>query len=141
MTLKVENPNNAALRLAILAGGDLLVMLVLIGWGRSEHALSAFDIGATLFTAAPFIIGWFLVTPWFGLFRADISQNWRRLLPRLLLAWAIGGPLALALRALFLGRFSPLIFALVLMGTTTPAMLLWRLAYAWWAGRPEESRP
>ena len=129
----------SASRLAVLITGDLLVLLLLIGWGRSHHTLSIADIGAWLFTAAPFIIGWFVVTPWFGLFRAEVNRTWQKLAPRLLLAWAIGGPLALVLRALFLGRSIPggiiPVFALVLMGTTTTAMLVWRLVYIWWNNR------
>jgi hypothetical protein len=97
------------------------------------------DIKALLTAAAPFIVAWFLVTPWFGLFRAEVSQNWRKLLPRLLIAWTIGGPLALVLRALFLGRSIPggIIpsFAVVALGFTTLFMLVWRLCYIWWVKR------
>jgi hypothetical protein len=97
------------------------------------------DIVGDLATAAPFLLGWFLVTPWFGLFRAEVSQNWRKLVPRLLPAWAIGGLLALVLRNLFLGR--PLIngiiltFAVIMLGGSTIFMLAWRLGYMWWIHR------
>jgi hypothetical protein len=134
-----KQESSAAGRLAILIAGDLLVLLVVIGWGRSRHALPISDVSAWLFTAAPFIIAWFAVIPWFGLFRAEVSQSWPRLVPRLLLAWVIGVLLAVVLRALFLGRSIPggiiPVFALVMLGTTTPAMLVWRLGYCWWANR------
>ena len=123
----------------ILVIGDVLVLLLFAWVGRRSHSLSVLDIKALLTTAAPFIVAWFMVTPWFGLFKAEVSQNWRKLLPRLLIAWAIGGPLALVLRALFLGRAIPggIIpsFAFVALGFTTLFMLIWRLGYVWWANR------
>jgi hypothetical protein len=124
----------------ILALGDLIALLLFVGLGRRSHALSLTDLSATLATTLPFLAAWFLVSPWFGLFRAGISQNWRRLLPRLLLAWVvIGCPLALILRALWLGRAIPggipLTFALVTLAVTTLFLLIWRLGYALWAAR------
>lgn len=132
--------NSSPQRLVWLIGGDILVMLLFTWVGRSRHTLSTTDITAGLTTAAPFIISWFLITPWFGLFRADVSQNWRKLVPRLLLAWVIiGGPLAIVLRALFLGRPIPgginLTFAWVSLAFTTLFMLIWRLGYIWWVNR------
>ncbi len=131
--------NPLARRVVWLIGGDLLTMLIFVWVGRSRHGLSITDMTATLTTAAPFVVGWFLITPWFGLFRAEVSQNWRKLVPRLLLAWAIGGPLALVLRALFLGRPIPAgiipIFALATLSITTFFMLIWRLGYSWWVNR------
>ena len=133
-------PTPSAARVLILIVGDVLVMLLFAWVGRRSHSLPAFDIGAWLTAAAPFIVAWFLVTPWFGLFRAEVSQHWRQLLPRLLIAWAIiGGPLALVLRALFLGRPIPAgiipSFAVVALGFTTLFILAWRLGYIWWVNR------
>ena len=131
--------NTSPNRIIILVVGDFLVLLLFAWVGRSSHSLSILDIKAIIVTAAPFMIGWFLVTPWFGLFSADVSQNWRKLVPRLLIAWAIGGSLALVLRALYLGRPIPggiiPTFALVALGFTTLFMLIWRLAYIWWVNR------
>lgn len=122
--------------LIVLVIGDLVAMFVIILVGRVSHAFSAADLAGGLWVAAPFLISWFLVTPWFGLFRPAASLHWRSLVPRLLLAWCvIGLPLAMVLRALFLGRSIPdgivPIFALVMLGTTTVTMLLWRLIYIW----------
>ncbi len=131
-----DNPAN---RVIILVIGDLLTLLLFAWIGRSNHALSVTDVGAIIATAAPFVMSWFVVTPWFGLFSAEVSQNWRKLAPRLLLAWVIGAPLALIVRALWLGRSIPAglhpTFGLVAFGFTTLFMLVWRLAYCWWANR------
>lgn len=122
--------------LVLLVIGDLVVMFLTVLAGRVSHAFSAADLRGGLWAAAPFIISWFLVTPWFGLFRPAVSLHWRNLTLRLLLAWClIGIPLAMVLRALFLGRSIPggivPVFALVMLGTTTVTMLVWRLVYIW----------
>jgi hypothetical protein len=137
---KVETQNNAlAQRLALLIGGDLLVLLLFTWVGRSSHSLSGTDIFAGLATAAPFIISWFLIAPWFGLFQVEVSQTWRKLVPRLLLVWLIGGPLAGLLRALFLGRPIPEgivpTFVVITMIVASLFMLVWRLGYIWWVNR------
>jgi len=138
------NPKNKTYRpVLILALGDLIALLLFVGLGRRNHSLAIADISATLATTVPFLVSWFLITPWFGLFRAEVSQNWRKLLPRLLLAWVvIGCPLALILRALWLGRAIPggipPAFAAVTLGVTTLFLLIWRISYAAWAApRPK----
>lgn len=140
-----KSVHNPAHRVIILVIGDLLTLLLFAWIGRRSHALSATDIGAIIKTAAPFVISWFVVTPWFGLYSLEVSQNWRKWLPRLLIAWLIGAPLALILRALWLDRSIPgglnPTFALVAFGFTTLFLLIWRLAYSWWANRDTETRP
>ena len=132
-------PPPLANRLAVLIGGDVLVLLLFIWFGRGSHNFPITDVMGGLFAAAPFIISWFLIAPWFGLFRAEVSQVWRKLVPRLLLAWLICGPLAAVLRALFLGRPLPggiiPIFVLVTTVVGCLLMLAWRLAYLWGANR------
>jgi hypothetical protein len=122
--------------LVILGAGDLLVILSFVWIGRSSHSLSVADVVAGLTTALPFIIGWFLITPWFGLYRSEIRQSWRKWVPRFLAAWAIAGPLSLVLRALFLGRplSSSIIpgFATIALGYIGFVVLAWRLGYIWW---------
>jgi hypothetical protein len=124
---------------AILVAGDLLVILSFVWIGRSSHSLAINDILAGLSTALPFILSWFLITPWFGIYLTDVAQDWRKLVPRLLLAWAVAGPVALVLRALVLGRPVPggiiPIFAMVSLGYIGLVALVWRLAYIWWVNR------
>ena len=124
---------------AILIGGDLLVIISFVLIGRSSHSLSTTDIVADLTTALPFIIAWLLVTPWFGIYKSDVGQSWRKLVPRLIPAWAIAVPVGLVLRAVFLGRPIPggiiPTFALISMTYIGLVTLIWRLAYIWWINR------
>jgi hypothetical protein len=136
---KTETQTTSLNRLAVLIGGDLLVLFLFIWVGRSSHSLPGTDIVAGLTTAAPFVISWFVLAPWFGLFRAEVSQTWPKFVPRLLGVWLIGGPVAGLLRALFLGRPIPEgiipIFVVVTMLVGSLFMLVWRLGYSWWARR------
>ena len=120
----------------ILIIGDVLVLLSFVWIGRDSHNLSTVDIAAGLFTALPFIIGWFLITPWFGIYKEAISQSWRKLVPRLLPAWVVAAPVTLILRALFLGRPVPAgiipTFALVSFIYIGLVALVWRLVYMGW---------
>jgi hypothetical protein len=131
-----ESPSNNKI---ILIVGDFLVMLLFVLVGRSSHSLLNADIQALMLTAAPFLFGWFIVTPWFGLFTAAVSLDWQALLPRLIISWAIGGTLALILRTLLLGRPVPAgiipSFAIAAMGFSTLFMVIWRLGYLWWMRR------
>ena len=125
------------MRIIWLGLGDILALLIFVWIGRRNHALSVIDGFAILQTVAPFVLSWFLVTPWFGLFQTTVSLSWRKLLPRLLLAWVfIGGPLGLVLRNIFLDRppVSGIIpsFALITLSITTIFLIGWRLGYIWW---------
>jgi hypothetical protein len=127
-------------RLIWLVLGDVAVFLLFVLIGRSNHSLSLSDVGALLSTAMPFAVGWFVVAPWFGLFRVEINRAWQQMLPRLLGAWLVlGGPLGLVLWAWLRGRAIPggiiPTFAFVTIGIITAFLVIWRLAYSWWLQR------
>ncbi len=123
--------------------GDALALLLFVLIGRRSHALLVADPIALALTAGPFLVGWFAVSPWFGLFRADVSRNWRRLLLRLPVASVVGGALALVLRAWLRGQAVsgiPVSFVVAGLGFSTLFLLVWRLGYVWWAGRQANRR-
>ncbi|MCB0190919.1 MAG: DUF3054 domain-containing protein [Anaerolineae bacterium] len=134
--------NASTQKLVALIVGDLLVILSFVWIGRSSHSLSLTDIAASLSTALPFVLGWFLIMPWFGIYNAEISDDTKKLIPRLILGWLIAGFVALNLRALFLGR--PIItgilptFAIVSMGYIGLVAIVWRLVSVWWMHRRQE---
>jgi hypothetical protein len=139
----ITRPTPLLWRLLLLIGGDGLVFCLFVLLGRGNHRLPLNDLGAMLFTAAPFIIGWFAIAPWFGLFNETVNRSWSKLLPRFFIAWGLlGGPLSLALWALFRGRAIPdgIIpgFATVTMIITTLLLLVWRVAYSWWLKRASD---
>ncbi|KAL9447045.1 hypothetical protein AB3S75_014667 [Citrus x aurantiifolia] len=83
-------------RVALLAGGDVLALLLFSAIGRFNHALSVFDFD-TLRTADPFIAGWFLSAYFLGGYAED-GRGMNGLSKAVVAAtksWAAGVPVSL----------------------------------------------
>ena len=120
-------------RSALLAVGDALAFMIFAALGRASHSEAA-GIAAILQvaeTAAPFAIGWFVVAPFAGTYRADIASRPRQMLERSALAWLLAWPIGLLLRALIRQTSIPLSFALVTLITNMLILLGWRGLFAW----------
>lgn len=132
-------------RVAALVVGDAVSFLVFAGIGRNQHGETS-GLGALLeiaLTAAPFALGWFLVSPWLGAFRRKLTTGVGRMLARTELAWLAAFPVALVLRLvldpqhLSLGQIAA--FAAVILCVNALFLGVWRGAFAlvaaWWARR------
>jgi hypothetical protein len=120
-------------RSALLAVGDALAFMIFAALGRASHSEAA-GFAAILQvaeTAAPFAIGWFVVAPFAGTYRADIASRPRQMLERSALAWLLAWPIGLLLRALIRQTTIPLSFALVTLITNLLILLGWRGLFAW----------
>lgn len=112
--------------------GDTLAILLFAIIGRQSHNLASTDssgLVAAFMTAAPFIVGWLLIAPWFKAFHPPAWASPRQAVITVLKAFVpayVGGAL---LRALFLGRLSPLTFYLVTAAVILAFLLGWRLIY------------
>jgi len=114
--------------------GDLLAiaLVTVIGFathGQTELAL----LPRMLTTFLPVSAAWFLVAPFLGLFRPDITANPRQLW-RPFLAMVFAGPLAALLRAFLLNTVVIPIFAVVLSGSAGLGMIVWRAIW-WWLNK------
>ena len=126
-----------ARRIAILVAGDLVAFNVVTAIGLLSHGeLTGFDaLGQVVLVAAPFAIGWFLIAPFAGVFRADIAGQPRRILPRAALAWLIALPIGLLLWSLIRQKPVQPAFAVVTFITNLIVLLGWRGVFAWLAAR------
>ena len=126
-----------ARRVAILVAGDLVAFNVVTAIGLLSHGeLTGFDaLGQVVIVAAPFAIGWFLIAPFAGVFRADIAGQPRRILPRVALAWLIALPIGLLLWSLIRQKPVQPAFAVVTFITNLIVLLGWRGVFAWLAAR------
>jgi hypothetical protein len=113
----------------ILILGDLLALgvITLIGFAtHGEMGLSYLPRMAAAFF--PISAAWFILAPWFGLFRNEIVKNahqlWR---PALVLCFA--GPLAALLRGIILASPVIPIFVVVLSLTSALGLIVWRFVY------------
>lgn len=114
----------------ILIFGDIiaLVAITLIGFANHNELLT-FPIGRIMATFLPLLAGWFLIAPWLGLFKPEITSNPRQLW-RPVLAMLLAAPLAGLLRALMLNSIVIPLFVLILGGSAALGMLVWRVL--WW---------
>lgn len=124
-------------RLALLAGGDLLVLLVFVLVGRSSHQ-EAESAAGVVRVAAPFVVAWFVVGAILGAFgrRGSAATTApRRLLARTGLSWLVACPAALGLRALGEGHGIPPAFGIIAFVFNGVLLLGWRGVVSWLAWR------
>ncbi len=135
--LKEPSP---AVRIATLAIGDAIVFCIFAAIGRNSHGeASGFAaIPQILWTAAPFAIGWFLVSPFIGVYRRELADQPKAMAMRTALAWLLSWPVGLVLRWLFVDRLKNpptsagdfTAFATVTFLFNMVVLLVWRVPYA-----------
>ncbi|XP_022772930.1 uncharacterized protein LOC111315471 isoform X2 [Durio zibethinus] len=114
-------------RVALLAGGDVLALVLFSAIGRYNHGLHIFAMD-TLRTADPFMAGWFLSAYFVGGYGED-GRGANGLSKAIIAAaksWGLGIPLGLIIRAATSGHIPPYTFVLVTMGSTSVLLIGWR---------------
>jgi len=115
-------------RVAALAVGDLIVFLLFSATGRSNHA-EAVSLSSVVMTAAPFIIAWFVISPFLGAFGRQGSAVTTRpvpLLQRTAIAWIVAWAVALLLRRFVFEGDIPPAFIIVALLVNGVLLLGWR---------------
>lgn len=115
--------------------GDILAIAIVTIIGFATHGEVGLSyVPRMLTTFLPLLAGWFITSPWLGLFETEASlrpdQLWRSVLAAILSA-----PLAATLRGFMLGTSILPIFVLVLAGSFALGMLAWRALALWLARR------
>ncbi len=115
--------------------GDILAIALLTVIGFASHGetgLSFLPRMATTFF--PLLVGWFLVSPWLGLFDEQTVRD-RRLFWRPALAMIFAAPMATILRAALLNGAALPLFTLILGSTGALGMVIWRGLYLFFTRR------
>ncbi|WIG57428.1 MAG: hypothetical protein OJF49_000172 [Ktedonobacterales bacterium] len=121
-------------RIALLVVGDALSFLVFATVGRDTHSEAAgiTALGRTIWTAFPFALGWFIVSPWLGAFARKHTGTVGKMLFRTEIAWVCAWPVALVLRFwLSADHKMPLSFAIVILLANALFLGLWRSTFAY----------
>jgi hypothetical protein len=115
--------------LAILIAGDIgaFLLFAILGLRNHEASLTA-DV--FLRTVAPLMLAWFLIAPWFGAFKRDLTVSPVRIVLMLLPAWLVAASVGLLVRSLVFDRPLILSFALVVLVLQGAMLLVWRAVYA-----------
>ncbi|NNJ09259.1 DUF3054 domain-containing protein [Chloroflexales bacterium ZM16-3] len=124
-------------RMAALVGGDVVALMVFAAIGRGSHGEAAGlgAIGEVAQTAAPFVIGWLVTSPWLGAFNLKATDAPVKMLRTTALSWCAAVVAGSLLRALFIGRFSPFSFYVVTFIAALLIMSGWRGLFALWESR------
>lgn len=120
-------------RIAVLVVGDAIAFLVFAAIGRGSHgeASGLAAIPQIALTALPFAAAWFVIAPFVGAFRRDLTADPRKMAKRTVLAWLLSWPVAMALRGIFVDHgIPPLTFAIITLVFNTGILLVWRWPYA-----------
>jgi len=115
----------------IIILGDLLAiaLVTIIGFATHGEADTSF-LPRMAAAFIPLTLSWFLLAPWFGLFRPEITSDLKQLW-RPALAMIFAGPLAVVLRGLILNSAIIPIFGVVLSATSALGLMAWRGIYIW----------
>lgn len=119
-------------RTAALAAGDLVALVIFAALGRRSHGEAA-GLGAALElarTALPFVVGWFAVAPFAGAFDPRRTAGVGPMLRATLLGWAGGLGVGAVVRALLIGRLSPVSFYVVTFIVALALLGAWRGIFA-----------
>lgn len=114
-------------QVGLLAGGDVLCLLIFSAIGRFSHGFAVVDL-ETLRTADPFIAGWFLGAYFLGGYADDGKglNGTSKAVVAAAKSWAVGIPLGILIRAATSGHIPPAAFILVTLGSTGILLIGWR---------------
>lgn len=125
----------------LLLAGDLLALFLFVLAGQWEHRL----VGPTWLWPAvrstlPFALVWLVVSAILRLYSPAAMADWLPLVGRALHAWLLAAPLALLVRALWLGRATiPTLFLAATLGFGALFLTGWRLLFSLVSRRRERN--
>ncbi len=123
------------MRIISLVVGDILCFLIFVSLGSNSHG-EGVSIFRSFWLAIPFVAAWFVVSPFAGAYRLEITYKPSKMLLRTLLAWVVTWPVAMAFRWFIVERLSPvpwqnfLSFSLVVLIANTILLSIWRGPFA-----------
>lgn len=114
-----------------LVTGDIITLAFITIIGFATHGETDLSfLPRMLTTFIPLLIGWFLVAPWLELFDIKTVTTLRQLW-RIPLAMLLAAPLTSILRAVLLNSIALPLFTLILGGSATIGMFVWRSIWVW----------
>ena len=124
----------ARARIPALVIGDAAVFLLFAVVGRQAHH-ETLGPGDVALTTVPFALGWFLVAPLVGAYRARATATPGAMVRRTELAWLGAWPVTLALRWAFAGSVPEVAFATIILVANAVFLGVWRGVFAFMLAR------
>lgn len=105
-TMEPRSARQGRLRLVFLVIGDILCFLLFVSLGSNAHGKGVHPL-YSLWLSVPFLLAWFLISPFVGAFRARLFARPVKMLGGTALAWVATWPVAMGLRWLLIERVDP----------------------------------
>lgn len=111
-----------------LALGDFFALLLFAAIGRSNHE-EGLNIIEILGTAGPFLLSYFIISPFLGAFNRNATASMGQVPVSLLPGWGVAMIGALSLRGFLKGAVPPTPFIIVSLVATFVLLATWRCLY------------
>ncbi len=115
----------------ILIVGDTLTLLITVAIGFQSHETLSIFLQRFAFTFFPWTLAWIFVAPRFGLFEIPQLKLGKQSV-QVVLAMLLVSPLAVVLRAAWLGSAALPLFALIMGASSALALIVWRTIFIKW---------
>lgn len=121
-------------RIILLVIGDGIVFLIFAAVGRRSHgeAASISSFLQVVGTAAPFALGWFMISPIVGAYHRRQTTGVRKMAQWTALSWLAAWPVALLFRGVAVDHaVPPRTFMLISLISNMLFLEIWRTLFAW----------
>lgn len=112
----------------VLFLGDIITLAIVTIIGFASHGTADTAGARMLTTFVPLVVAWFLVAPFFQVYKIENALIGRQLW-RPVWAMVIAAPLAAWLRGMMLGSPILPVFVVILGGASVVAIMVWRVLF------------
>ncbi|MBR61864.1 MAG: hypothetical protein CL904_04305 [Dehalococcoidia bacterium] len=113
--------------ITIMALGEICVFTLFVILGEVEHGVTIRQ--SFIRTALPFLICWFVISPWLGSYKMSTFYSVKQTIWRIPLTWILCGFIAIITRFILTDRPLEMNFVIVSIAVQGLAIIAWRAMF------------
>ena len=113
--------------ITIVALGEICIIILFVILGKYEHGVSIRQSFTR--TALPFLICWFVISPWLGSYKMSTLYGFKQTIWRISLTWILCGFIAIIARFVLTDRPLVMNFVVVSIAVQGLALIAWRVMF------------
>ncbi len=113
--------------ITIVALGEICIIILFVILGKYEHGVSIRQ--SFIRTALPFLICWFVISPWLGSYKMSTVYGLKQTIWRIPLIWTLCGLIAIIARFVLTDRPLVISFIVVSIAVQGLAIIAWRALF------------
>ena len=113
--------------ITIVALGEICVFTLFVILGKFEHGVTIRQ--SFIRTALPFLICWFVISPWLGSYKMSTVYGLKQTIWRIPLIWTLCGLIAIIARFVLTDRPLVISFIVVSIAVQGLAIIAWRALF------------